>query len=348
MPRTNNSNTFRSLLLVSISAMTLAACSTSENNAMASKSAAPMPPITEMDAAMAAPAPQPLPLSESDTLTPIMAAAPATTETVTTVTSGTPTDAAMEARIAKMEATVNSLRSDYDRIMPAFASLNTTNDRIQKLLDEMEAEGKLPPGTAEKAMSTTTTATTAKAAATAAKMEPPASSVLPPSGTVSKNLPDTTANKIDKGVTNGAAASPVTTATASAALSDNAAAPAEKVPVPSAETSNTVTAVRIGEHGEKTRLVFDLTSKTKPEFKYDLDNGEKVLMVEMPSSAWTAKESGKPNSPLIGGWTAQKGTNGGTEVAIQLKKNARVLSSQFLPAEGKDPARLVMDIASGG
>lgn len=337
MPR---KNTLRSLLLVSMSSLGLAACGTSSDTGpMSQKSQAPMPPITEMDAAMAAPAPQPL--SASDTLTPVLqpAASPDAVTTVTTTTA--PTDAALEARIAKMESTVNSLRSDYDRIMPAFASLNTTNDRIQKLLDEMETDGKMPPGTAENAAATMTMTTTTTA--TAMPVEASAAPVLPPAGTVSKATPPATQKTMPVTM-----APPVITPVQPAAAPEAADSVAEKAPAPSDASSNTVTAVRIGEHGDKTRLVFDLTSKTKPDFKYDLDNVEKVLMVNMPSSAWTAKDSGKPNSPMIAGWNAQKGDAGGTAVAVQLKKNARVLSSQFLPAEGKDPARLVMDIASGG
>jgi hypothetical protein len=110
-----------------------------------------------------------------------------------------------------------------------------------------------------------------------------------------------------------------------------------------------VKGIRIGEHGSKTRLVLDLDTSAKPEFTYDLDNGEHLLIVDMPSSAWSASgNSGKPNSPLIAGWNSQKGASGGTAIAVQLKKDARILSTQFLKAEGSDPARLVMDIATGG
>jgi hypothetical protein len=89
-----------------------------------------MPPITEMDTAMAQPAPKPVALSESDTLTPVMPQA-----------SGNETT---DERITRMEQELNTLRADYSRIMPAFASLNTTNDRIQTLLDELERTGKVP------------------------------------------------------------------------------------------------------------------------------------------------------------------------------------------------------------
>lgn len=278
-----------------------------------------MPPITEMDAAMAAPAPQPLPLSDTDTLTPVMpVAAPTATTTTTTVTTSAPAGS-VEERIAKLEQSVGSLRADYARIMPAFASLNTTNERIQTLLDEMETDGKIPPNMAANRPAAHAPAPTVVVPKTAMKVQP---------------------SEEDQAMMAEADTSPAAVAPA--------AAPTQEAAAPASGLSNTVTAVRIGEHATKTRLVFDLTSKSKPEFKYDLDNGEKVLMVELPGSAWSGKTVGKPNSPLIAGWNAQKGSAGGSAVAIQLKKDARILSTEFLGSDGKDPSRLVLDIASGG
>jgi hypothetical protein len=321
----------RAILLASLSTLTLAACGGSSHTVDANKTAAPMPPITEMDAAMNAPAP--MPLSSTDTLTPVMPAA-----TAAPVVAPAAAGLTMEERMAKLEASVNSLRTDYDRIMPAFASLNTTNERIQVLLDEMEAQGSVPAAAAAKradapaaapapvVSSTTTTITTqtteeapvVAAPKTAMKTTPTKEEVI--------------VDKTEQTTTTVTTATPVE----------------EKAPAASTAAANTVTAVRIGEHGSKTRLVFDLSSKAKPEFKYDLDNTEHLLLVDMPSSAWNAKDTGAPNSPLISSWSAQKSDAGGSSVAIQLKKNARILSTEFLKAEGKDPARLVMDIAAGG
>lgn len=316
---------FRSLLL-SISIIALASCS-SESGTSSAKTSAPLPPITEMDAAMSAPVPQPL--AASDTLTPIIPSA-GTTTTVTTTTAAAPltvpvtSGLTVEDRIAKLEQTVGSLRSDYDRIMPAFASLNTTNERIQTLLDEIERDtGRRPAAAVTPATSVaeTTTVTTTTAAPLSA---PPAALTAPASATTVKTE---------------------TVKTETVKVETPAAAPAH-----AASTSGAnVTGVRIGEHGTKTRFVLDLSTKTKPEFKYDLDNAEKLLLVDLPSMGWVGNQSGKGGTaaPLVQGWNVQKGVSGGSTLAIQLKKNARILSTQFLPAEGKDPARLVMDIAAG-
>ena len=318
MPRTAP---FRGLLL-SMSVLALASCS-GESSAPSPKTPAPLPPVNEMDAAPEASA-APQPLAASDTLTPIMPNASANIATATAVPAPVAADGlTVEERIAKLEQTVGSLRTDYDRIMPAFASLNTTNERIQSLLDEIERDtGHRPvaavaPATAAPtpvvAETTTVTTTSAPAAAPPINAEPQA---------------------------------PVTTVTTQTVKTEEAVVTAAQ---PAAAQTGTVNGVRIGEHGTKTRLVIDMTGKTKPEFKYDLDNGEKLLLVDLPTMGWAGNQSGKGGAaaPLVEGWNVQKGPNGGSTLAIQLKKNARILSTQFLPPEGKDSARLVMDIAAG-
>ncbi len=306
-------------LLLSISVVALAACGSGGSPA---KTAAPMPPVAEMDAAMTQPAPQPL--STSDTLTPVMPSATSTTTTVTTTAAPAAATGyapgSVEERIAKLEQTVGSLRSDYDRIMPAFASLNTTNDRIQTLLDEIEREtGHKPVVALEPAVVAPTSPATEPAVVTTV---------------TTTKTPDTVKT---------------TTVKTEIAKTETPAPVAAAEPASASATGANVTGVRIGEHGNKTRFVIDLTGKSKPDFKYDLDNGEKLLLVDLPSTGWTGKQSGKggAGAPLVEGWSVQKGASGGSSLAVQLKKNARILSTQFLPAEGKDPARLVMDIAAG-
>ncbi len=313
------SKTTRNLLTtLSVSVIALAACSSS-SSAPSAKTAAPMPPITEMDMAMDQPAPQPLPLSQSDTLTPVLTTNAVPMQTTTVVTTTEPVAAgSMEERIARLEQSVGSLREDYARIMPAFASLNITNDRISMLLDQIESEtGKRPSMPQE----------TASAPVVAPTPKPVTAAAMAPATTTTTTV----------------------ATTSQATTQPPVAVPASAEPAAGTGPDGSVTGVRIGEHGSKTRLVFDLSSNTKPDFKYDLDNGEKILMVDMPETGWQGATSGKsPVSPLVSGWTAQKGTNGGSNVAIQLKADARVLSTEFLKAEGSDPARLVMDIAAGG
>lgn len=369
-------SSLKSLLMVTLSAAALSACSGGDRT---SGTPAPMPPISEMDAAMSAPAPQQIGNS-SDTLTPV---------------ASFPSGGTTEERLAALEQSVSSLRADMDRMAPAFASLNTTNERIQSILTRME-NGNAP-------RSSTVTATTIEAEPVPAPaMAAPAAAprdILPPSpsGNAPARIitspdapPIPTASgqvSVTKTVSQSKIDSPrpvvqpvskqveleppvlSTTATTTTTTAKTVApvtplpkaspypaadvAVSSSTPYPPVQSSpatqaaaGSVKSLRIGEHSGKTRLVFDLTSNQKPAFKYDIDNAEKIMVIDMPSSGWAGASSGKPNSPLLASWNAQGSASGGSTVAIQLKKSARVLSTEFLKAEGKDSPRLVVDIAA--
>lgn len=312
-------------LLLSISVLTLAACSGGQSQGIgSSKSAAPLPPesITQTG------------LTEGDTLTPVsMTTEPVVTTSTSLSTPPAPmtatvaTGAPVEDRIAKLEDTVNSLRRDYDRIMPAFASLNTTNERIQTLLDEIEQQ---PLGNVAKAQPQAIAPTSVqKTVETTTEVVAPSEDVLAamdkmaaPAGTV------------------------VETATATTTTTIAANVPAASAPaVTPIAITETVKGVRIGEHGAKTRVVIDLGGNMRPDATFDLDNNEKLLLVDLPGTAWVGGTSGAPkNSAFVSGWSVQDGASGGSALAIQLKKGAKITSTEYLKASGKDGARLVIDL----
>jgi len=106
-----------------------------------------------------------------------------------------------------------------------------------------------------------------------------------------------------------------------------------------------VSAVRIGEHTGKTRLVLDLDGAV-PQWSIDLDNAEKILTLDLPGTNWKTADLGSiTSSPLISSWAWQKKPDGGSILAVQLKSPAKVLSSGKMKADGKYPARLVLDLA---
>lgn len=342
-------------LLLSISVLAVAACSGGTNTAatMEPKTSAPTPPATLTDVSG---------LTEADTLTPEDVAAVTQAPTLLSPVSVEPDvaeeNSALRSRIAKLEETVNSLRRDYDRIMPAFASLNTTNERIQTLLDEIEQQGgiKAPAKAAAKSEPMSKPVQPFKAEANAEPIalaaptqlipetktttvvtsvthEDGASGVLPPPGSVSRAKPELHAPL-------PAIHTPVTTV-----VETTVEVPAEKPAAATAVVTGSVKGLRIGEHGNKTRLVIDLADNAKPEVTYDLDNAEKVLLIEMPETAWNGAKSGASKvSAFVSEWSVQDSANGGSNLAVQLKKGAKILSTEYLKGNGKDSARLVIDL----
>lgn len=121
---------------------------------------------------------------------------------------------------------------------------------------------------------------------------------------------------------------------------------AKKAPVAKAATLAPlkVQKVRIGEQASgKTRIVLDTTAPAK--ITYDIDNGEKILVIELPGAAWEAQKSQTlKNSGLVASY-ASEGHDGGSRMIVQLTDAAQVVSTSRLdPAEGAG-YRVFLDLA---
>ena len=102
--------------------------------------------------------------------------------------------------------------------------------------------------------------------------------------------------------------------------------------------------VRIGEQASgKTRIVLDTTAPAK--ISYDIDNGEKILVIELPGAAWDAQKSQTlKNSGLVASYTSE-GHDVGSRMIVQLTDAAQVVSTSRLdPAEGAG-YRVFLDLA---
>lgn len=114
--------------------------------------------------------------------------------------------------------------------------------------------------------------------------------------------------------------------------------------------SLSVVAVRIGEQPKGiTRIVLDTTRAT--EIRYDLDNGEKLLVIDVPKAAWKGQSSSSVRSALVKSYRATDDKDG-THLVIELKQTARVVATARLSpdhAKGHGAGagnRVYVDIAS--
>lgn len=106
-----------------------------------------------------------------------------------------------------------------------------------------------------------------------------------------------------------------------------------------------VKSIRVGEHSDRTRVVFDLNGAVS--YSYDLDNAENLLVIEMPSVAWNTRDSQSfKKSPLVVGYNSYPGPNNGTTFVLQLKKQTKVLKESLLKPTAVNPHhRLMIDLA---
>ncbi|MCF8495655.1 MAG: hypothetical protein K9G62_03200 [Alphaproteobacteria bacterium] len=106
-----------------------------------------------------------------------------------------------------------------------------------------------------------------------------------------------------------------------------------------------VTGVRAGEHPDRMRLVFDLSAKTP--YTADLDNAEKILVVELPEAGWqsSATTGAFGKNSVFGSYKVDPYNNGrGRIFVMQLRRETKILSQNLLPGLSKNTARLVIDV----
>jgi len=105
-----------------------------------------------------------------------------------------------------------------------------------------------------------------------------------------------------------------------------------------------VQSIRMGTHPDKVRIVLDIN---KPgTYRADIDNNERLFVVELPSTAWSAKTGQSfAKHPLVKGYTVIPADGGGSILAVELKKDSVVLNSMALKPNHKYGHRLVFDLS---
>ncbi len=105
--------------------------------------------------------------------------------------------------------------------------------------------------------------------------------------------------------------------------------------------------VRFGNHdGGKSRMVIDVSAASN--FTFDIDNNEKLMVVEVPGTVWGAGPITRQlqDHPLVQSMASSPDGQGGTRVVLQLKAPVKVLWSQAIPPAGGQGNRIVIDISS--
>lgn len=105
-----------------------------------------------------------------------------------------------------------------------------------------------------------------------------------------------------------------------------------------------VRSIRIGEQPKGiTRIVLD---STKPaEIRYDLDNEEGLLVVDIPGASWSATESMTLRSSQNVASFKSSEDGSGSHLILQLKRKAKVMSTARLTPEAGLGNRIYLDIA---
>lgn len=104
-----------------------------------------------------------------------------------------------------------------------------------------------------------------------------------------------------------------------------------------------VKGLRIGEHKDKTRIVLDVSGPAP--YRYDLDNSENLLVVELPGTGWAGRQSWSGKSPLLSSYSVSP-MDDGSRLIVQLKHGASVVYESVIKPNGNNHYRIVIDLKS--
>ncbi len=210
-------------------------------------------------------------------------------------------------RLIRMEREVEDLRQDFDKLLPPLSNLIVADRDLDRTIEEIQARPERKPVMPQQASSKPMADVLQRTARAPMAIH----TQEEPAGAIAPPVP--------------------------AVQSE----PAKAAPAPGGQA--VVNSVRLGDHPGKTRLVLDMTGASK--YKVDVDNNEKLLLIELSDAGWSAAQQKVLNNPLVKGYTTQAGPNGGTMLALELKKPVKVLGSSALKPNGQTGHRIYFDLA---
>ena len=247
-------------------------------------------------------------------------------------------------RLDRLENAVQELRNDFDAMAPAIVRLVSIEKDLQNLISQLDmltngaAASSIPP--------------IEESALAAAEPIQPADVPLPPAPVditpTDEPVPPTadpvTPPPAQQPATPPAPAAEIPQAAAPAASPAPVVAPVAAPAVPPATHGITVTAIRIGEHPDKVRIVLDIKGKTN--YKADLDNEENILVIELDNAGWTAQaqQSFPASHPLFSSYRTEKMGDNGTMMVLQLKKSSSILYKAAMDDAGAGTSKIVIDL----
>jgi hypothetical protein len=108
----------------------------------------------------------------------------------------------------------------------------------------------------------------------------------------------------------------------------------------------TISAIRLGQHPGKTRLVIDLSEVAG--FAYRFSKGGRVLRIHLPDADWSGNAAPRRGRGLIGSWRVESRPNQlGADLYVDTKAAARVRQAFLLAPDKHGGHRVVLDLVAG-
>lgn len=259
------------------------------------------------------------------------------------------TNLTVDQRLARLEADVAGVKSQMVLVRPILEKMPALQDKLGELVDELQridARVAAAQAHVETLPPTTAVVEPMPAPFKPAKMTPIVEPA--PVKVTAKPAPVKTIEPLKKPVevaSSLAKAEPAPVAPVAAAKGEETK-PAPVVAAPTADVSvPTLQHIRVGDDAGKTRLVLDMNKKVP--YTYDLDNTEKILIIDVDAHAVSAVKSATfDKSPLISSYAAEVGSDGKARVVLQLRRAVKVMATSTLPPNGDKGDRVVIDLGA--
>ncbi len=355
------------LLCLNVACMlSLAACGmaeTSQNAPSIYKTEDTAQPLKPADTAWAAPSAKIGPEQKAASGALAAAAVPAPpVPAAAPVASDAATMSAVNQRIDGLEKQVAEMRNDMSMMMPALTKLVNAQQDLQQVLNRLDtasgsASGPIDDTEADKAAQPGMPGPSVPVAANVPTVPPEVTAQAAPQPLITNTAQATAAGTMAAAETLQAAplphdavpppVPPVAPEAAAAAVTPPVAAPvapssSNAIPAaPSAAFS--VSEIRFGEHANMTRIVLDASGKVP--YTYSLDTTGTLMTIMLPQTAWKTDTQSSPPGSLVESYTATPDGQGGSIVALRLKKPVTVSWSDILAPGAEGGYRVVMDMA---
>ncbi len=218
-------------------------------------------------------------------------------------------------RLDRLERAVQDMRNQFDSVTPSIKRLMAVEGDIQNLLVELKKLSN-DPSMAQPAYAPAPVASIPQTA-----IAPPQKITPPQQVSPAPRAPQPTQAKV-------------------ASIKQY-----RKSPPPVQGGKATIYDIRVGEHTGKTRIVLDTNNKT--DFKVDIDNSEKIMIIDLPSATWGAATSQSfRKSGFLSSYKVEK-TDQGSMLILQLKKSAKIGYKSDLKGTSGTSRRIVIDLING-
>ncbi len=250
-------------------------------------------------------------------------------------------------RFERVENAVIDLRKEFEVYKPAIVRLAAVESDIQNLIKELEVLLQETPAEQQQPLDLVNESEEAMLQVTQLEPQP-----QPPLSPEEQNVPKVTATPQEKAKPPPKATPPPEpepqppTATVEEKKVKEKKEPEKPDKPPPSERRKAipkydgivVADLRAGEHVDKLRIVLDTNKHT--DFSIDLDNNEKLIIIELQDARWKAAQNEKTfdNSDLLESYSVEPINNGkGSMIILSLKKETRIIQKKRLPPDENTP-----------